>query len=698
MVNLFFEVLNLSYTASWIVIAVILIRVVFTKAPKWAKCFLWSILGFKLLFPFVDIKSAFSIIPTSKLLGVNELSNIPYIETGVKMVDAEVYNYIADNIDNSVVNDYVASENLLVVLAIIWLVGIAVMLVYAGVSYIKLNIRVVSSVRCKENIYTCDNIDTPFVLGIVKPKIYLPAGLTEIQIESVVKHEKAHIKRCDQLWKPLGFMLLCVHWFNPLMWGAFALLCRDVELACDEKVIKEMSLEDKKIYTETLLDCSMHRRLVMACPLAFGEIGVKQRVKSIVNYKKPTFWIVIITVVAILVSSVCLITNPQKLELNSELESFVNKSIAEHYKSSKTADNFIAVDYELFDVEEEGDKTTLYMAAVYQEYNCATELRCEKQEHDVTKLVVEKTGVGEYKITEYFTPAIEGAIFFRDIEENFPKSLWYEAKYYHLYIREEKDNCFKQAMEYFGVTVENLNSDIENVSDNEVEKDANVDVPKPTEERKGDKYVETETLFPPNKVSTTQMTTLPEKTTNKDTVKNDKSEITTTEPATTEEAIEIIDESSDNDIPLAYRTSSCLGKDVVLELTIPQEVGYGQRFKVYAKVKNITDKPVEYVLPSRSPSYPEISLEIHGDGGSFTDINRYMKPYTQDRVCKILNPGEEINVVYELCPGKPNGPTAQTSDWTYCSKGKYMASVSFLVGNLDSAPAHMGFSISIDVV
>ena len=207
------------------------------------------------------------------------------------------------------------SENplqiLIPVASIVWLFGIAVMLVYTAISYILLRRKVATAVLLQNRIYQSENVPSPFVLGILKPRIYLPFQLDAQSLNHVVAHEISHIRRRDHWWKPLGFLLLALHWFNPLIWVGYILLCRDIELACDEKVIKELDNENRASYTEALVACSIHRRAIAACPLAFGEVGVKERVKSVMNYKKPAFWIVVAAIVSCIVVAVCFLTNPK---------------------------------------------------------------------------------------------------------------------------------------------------------------------------------------------------------------------------------------------------------------------------------------------------------------------------------------------------------------------------------------------------
>lgn len=193
-----------------------------------------------------------------------------------------------------------------------WLAGIAVMLLYSAVTYLRLHWQVRAAVSHGKNIYICDDVTSPFILGTLRPRIYIPSGISEQQLQYVLSHENAHIKRRDHWWKPLGFLLLTLYWFNPLLWLAYSLLCRDIEQACDEKVIARMDNAGKKGYSEALVVCSVHRRTVMACPVAFGEIGVKDRIKGIVSYKKPAFWIILASVAVCLLVAVCFLTNPKQ--------------------------------------------------------------------------------------------------------------------------------------------------------------------------------------------------------------------------------------------------------------------------------------------------------------------------------------------------------------------------------------------------
>ena len=311
MANIFIDLFNMSITASYLVLAVVVARLLLKKAPKWINCLLWALVGIRLICPF-SFESALSLIPSSQTISVNNTSTgRPFtVQSGVPVVDSNINEILGEKYYEGVTVPANTFADMTNVLAIVWIVGLFAMLLYGSISYLRLHKKVGASILLNNNIYYCDNIDTPFILGFFKPKIYVPSGITDEQISYIALHEKAHLKRKDHWWKPLGFILLSVYWFNPIMWVAYILLCRDIETACDEKVIKNMPNTEKKGYSETLVSCSVQRRMVMACPLAFGEVGVKQRIKSVLNYKKPAFWMIIFAVLLVAVVIACFLTNP----------------------------------------------------------------------------------------------------------------------------------------------------------------------------------------------------------------------------------------------------------------------------------------------------------------------------------------------------------------------------------------------------
>ena len=316
MSDLFLKIVNMSISASWLVLAVLLLRLLLKKAPKWVNVLLWAMVAVRLICPF-SIESALSLIPSAETISPDIMMDpTPTIQTGVPAIN----NVVNPVISESFAPAPEASANPLQVwipfLAVIWIVGIAALLIYTAISYWRLRRKVREAVILRDNIFQSENVVSPFVLGIIKPRIYLPYHMGEQELAHVVAHEQAHIQRRDHWWKPLGFLLLTVYWFNPLMWLAYVLLCRDIELACDEKVIKDLGSEQRADYTQALVACSVSRRTIAACPLAFGEVGVKERVKSVMNYKKPAFWIVVLAVIACVAVAVCFLTNPLSETMN----------------------------------------------------------------------------------------------------------------------------------------------------------------------------------------------------------------------------------------------------------------------------------------------------------------------------------------------------------------------------------------------
>lgn len=310
MSEVFLKIVNMSISAGWLVLVVLLIRFLLNKAPKWVNVLLWGIVAVRLMFP-IPIESALSLIPSVETIPLNiAMDTTPAIQTGVDVINSAV-NPIISQSNTPMPGDSVNPLQITIaVLANIWILGMAALLIYTAVSYLSLRRNLRTAVVLEDNIFQCEAVASPFVLGILNPRIYLPYSLDGQNLAHVIAHEQAHICRNDHLWKPLGFLLLAVHWFNPLVWIAYILLCRDIELACDEKVIAGLGNEQKADYTQALVACSVNHFRVAACPLAFGEVGVKERVKSIMNYRKPAFWIIVAAVIACVAVAVCFLTNP----------------------------------------------------------------------------------------------------------------------------------------------------------------------------------------------------------------------------------------------------------------------------------------------------------------------------------------------------------------------------------------------------
>ena len=323
----FLTIVNMSISASWIVLAVLLLRVLLKKAPKWITVLLWGIVAIRLICPF-SIESALSLIPSKEPISPEILvEQGPVTNPSVPVIDGVeppamngTANPGINGTDTPVIGEPVAPtpdiaptnpvQTVIKVLSYVWLAGIAGMLAYTVISYFRVKAKIGTAVRLREHIFQSESVVSPFVLGLIKPKIYLPFCIDGQDMEYVIAHENAHIRRKDHWWKPIGFLVLTLHWFNPLLWLGYVLLCRDIELACDEKVIKELDFQQKADYSQALLNCSVNRRILAACPLAFGEVGVKDRVKSVLNYKKPAFWIIVVAIVASIVTAVCFLTDP----------------------------------------------------------------------------------------------------------------------------------------------------------------------------------------------------------------------------------------------------------------------------------------------------------------------------------------------------------------------------------------------------
>ncbi len=321
MSEVFLNILNMGITASWIVLVVLVLRLLLKKAPKWITVLLWGIVGFRLVCPF-SFDSVLSLIPSGQTIPTNiATAPTPQIDSGVPIINNTVNPIITENFTPTLENSVNPLQIVISVVAMIWLMGILAMLIYTVISYFKVKSKVKTAVLLKDNIYQSETVTSPFVLGIIKPKIYLPFNINEQEMEYVISHEQSHISRKDHIWKPLGFLILSVYWFNPLLWLGYILLCRDIELACDERVINKLNIEQRADYSQALLNCSVNRHIIAACPLAFGEVSIKARIKSVLNYKKPAFWIGVTSLVVIIAASVCLLTNPitVKAENNGSL-------------------------------------------------------------------------------------------------------------------------------------------------------------------------------------------------------------------------------------------------------------------------------------------------------------------------------------------------------------------------------------------
>lgn len=292
-----------SLTAGWMILALLVLRPLLKKAPRSFSCLLWALAAVRLVTPF-SLQSRVSLVPQSIAAPTRITPILP--ELPVSALDQPMVQAAAPV--TQVTRGIAWGQ----VLTVVWLIGVAVMAVYALVSYIRLINRVQVSIRIQDKLYLCDIVRSPFVLGIFRPRIYLPSDMEPQTTAFVLAHEQAHLRRGDHIWKPLGYAILCIHWFNPLCWLAYILFCRDMEQACDEAVIRNMTSQDKKAYSTALLKCSLPRSAIAACPLAFGELSVKQRIRGVLNYRKPKFWVVAVSTLLCVVLAACFLTDPVK--------------------------------------------------------------------------------------------------------------------------------------------------------------------------------------------------------------------------------------------------------------------------------------------------------------------------------------------------------------------------------------------------
>ena len=333
MSGFFLKLLNMSISASVLIVVVVLARCLLRKSPKWIHCILWALVGIRLLCPF-QLETTFSLAPNAQVVSIEAGAVTSQVLAEMPALDNTANRYLAKYyFEGITIPEQETAQNPMNLIASIWLCGVAVLLVYAAVSYVHIRRKVRESVRIEGNSYICDRIQTPFIFGVLNPRIYLPSSLKEVQIKNVVAHEKAHIRRLDYLWKPLGYVLFAVYWFNPFCWLAYILFCRDIEMACDERVIKDWSAEQKKEYSLVLLSFHVPGKMITVCPLAFGEVGVKQRVKGILNFKKPTFWLIAAALLFCVIIGALFLTNPKK---NDNVEENIATELSESSLTDQT--------------------------------------------------------------------------------------------------------------------------------------------------------------------------------------------------------------------------------------------------------------------------------------------------------------------------------------------------------------------------
>lgn len=307
MTSIFLTIFNLSISAGWVVLVVIGLRFLLHRLPKAWICLLWVMVAIRLCLPF-SIESVLSLMPSAQTIPPTEVAKqAPQIHTGFDSINMAIEPILqAEPIQSAT-----PLQTWLGIASVVWLIGVAGMGIYALVSILVLKHRLREAIPMDDGVFLCDRIRTPFLFGWIRPRIYLPSYIQDEEKPHILAHEQAHIMRKDHWWKPLGFLLLAVYWFHPLMWCGYILLCRDIEMACDEHVAKHLDAQGRRAYSDVLLSYSVPKRMITACPIAFGEMSVKARIRSVLHYKKPTIWIMIIGTLVIGVSAVLFLTDPE---------------------------------------------------------------------------------------------------------------------------------------------------------------------------------------------------------------------------------------------------------------------------------------------------------------------------------------------------------------------------------------------------
>lgn len=422
----FLELLKLSISASFLIVAVILLRLLMKKSPKWVYCILWALVGIRLICPF-SFQSSFSVIPKEDVIPINTILTIPNTQTELDVSNTGNFtpSEVVFESENSIFTyKSFNSFNVVDILSRIWLIGTIGIMLYGAISYIRLKRIVSVSINDKENIYLCDDIDVPFIFGIFKPKIYLPSNMAGNQKEYVLLHEKAHLSRHDNLWKPVGFILLSIYWFNPLVWVAYHLFSKDIELATDEKVINNLNNNEIKDYSETLLACSLIKSnlMIKTCPVAFGEVGVKDRIKAVLNYKKPSFWIILIAIISCIVVSVCFLTkqkDEEKYLYDIAIDFLKEKYTKEDSERYSDKDDYqIFFDYEGFGTSKKDNNKFAYMWVLEESYYAENgEVKIGSGSSMAYKITF-----SEDKVINIETPK-DGTYYVSSINELFPKNI-----------------------------------------------------------------------------------------------------------------------------------------------------------------------------------------------------------------------------------------------------------------------------------
>ncbi len=452
MKELFVQVVNHSISAAWAVLIVLILRLVLRKMPKGTICALWALVGVRMLCPFLP-ESEFSVMPNRTSITLPPTGGNVCIDSGIPVIDST----LGPLMPSTPIETTTAAVSPWVWAGWVWVLGALLMLLYGLCSMLRVAGQVRISAPAGKGVRICDDLPSPFIFGIFRPVIYLPSGLTEAETQCILAHEYAHLKRKDHWWKPLGFVLLAVHWFNPLLWAAYILLCRDIEQACDERVLKNMDEAGVKTYTRTLLRCSVPRRSVAFCPLAFGENNVKSRIRHALDYKKPTLWVLIAAAVLCITAAMVLLTEgaaarPGDTDLPQGTAQRLSAAILDHYADRDTVREAAFEAHKVLRVDTVGEQKIVYLAVMYREYDLQdahrTVVRVEMSPMVVTLNRVSGADGVWFTVGTCQTRRVEETQR-KAVRRLLPRALWSKGNPVK-YEKELKASCDAQAAAYMG--------------------------------------------------------------------------------------------------------------------------------------------------------------------------------------------------------------------------------------------------------
>lgn len=437
MKDLFLYILDMSITSTYLILGIIILRYVLKNIPKKYRLILWGCLGIRLICPF-SFKSIFSIVPYNPI-STHLDKEVPTFELG----NHAIINPIIQNPISQTINPI---EIILSIICILWIVGLFCLMSYTMFEYFNIKRRINESILLTDNIYLSDRITTPFIFGIFKPRIYIPSILDEKEIHYVVAHESIHLKYHHHQIKIFSYLLLILHWFNPIMWFAYSMLCKDLELICDELTIKHFDLNERKEYLTTLVHCSSTKEKILS-PMAFAEIGVKERIQTIVRNKKPTRILFALSLVLFIIFSLCLMTNPKfNKNIDDELYAYLTTELLERDQRYKLRENdFHYVEIEVLGVEEENEIITVYAIEYGASYGYGLEM-FKDTGYRIPMVYTVKRNNEEYQLLDVWQPE-DGEGYGDSIKEKFPFTLEGKA-IYSIDILNKHDGK-EQAMEYF---------------------------------------------------------------------------------------------------------------------------------------------------------------------------------------------------------------------------------------------------------